>query len=327
MRMRTAITGLLLSSVCFGAEAPPRPYPCYRPSVAPVIDGEVAGDPAWQAIPSVTGFRVLGNGYTEAKQTTAQACWDDEAFYVAMVCEEPDAAQLKPVTRDGGPTWLEDSVEIFLQPKPPGQVYQFGVTAGGAKGGFEGNPDIWRCQAAAKTGADSYSLELRIPFAVISGRAAAGDRWLGTFCRNIFTITSGGDKFTNWAPLQARFLEPEHFLPIVLMAETPDAASAAKMTEQLNAAYRATLIARLRAAAAAGRKYTGDLIGASKDARFADQTRDLLRQWQEIDRLSSQAREASLPDIRRAIRTVTALARSSYEVKYEYLITRLLDGE
>jgi hypothetical protein len=295
--------------------------------VAPVVDGDVALDPAWEAIPSVTGFRVLGGGYTEAKQTTAQASWDDEAFYVAMVCEEPDAAQLKPVTRDGGPTWLEDSVEIFLQPKPPGQTYQFGVTAGGAKGGFEGNPDIWQCQTAAKIGPDSYSIELRIPFAVVSTRPVAGDRWLVTFCRNIFTITSGGDKFTNWAPLQTRFFEPEHFLPIVLMAETPDAASAAKVTEQLNAPYRATLIGKLRAAAAAGREYTKDLAEASQDARFADQARDLLRQWQDIERVNRQAAKASLPEVRKAIRTMTTLAKTSYEVKYEYLITKLVDGE
>ena len=68
-------------------------YPCYRVPVAPVMDGKVVGDPAWEPIPAVTGFHKLGAGYTDAKQTYARACWDDQALYVGLVCEEPDVAR------------------------------------------------------------------------------------------------------------------------------------------------------------------------------------------------------------------------------------------
>ncbi len=328
MRTAAILAGLLLAGTSFAAEPEGNGYPCYRAPSAPVIDGEVKGDPAWQAIPVVTGFRVLGDGYTQAKQTTAQACWDDQAICIAIVCEEPDAAQLKPTARDFGYTWGEDSVEIFLQPNPRGDAYQFGVTAGGAKGSGNGNPDVAKCQAAAQIGPDCYSLELRIPFGVLNTKPpTAGEKWLGTFCRNIFTTASGGDKFTNWAPLQRQFLEPEDYLPILFTGETLTPAQAAERTEQLNASYRSDLIAELHKAAMHGDVYTKDLAEATKDGRFADQARDLLHQWQEVERVNREADKAPLPDIRKAIRTVTALGKTSYDVKYKYLITKLFEGE
>jgi len=300
-------------------------YPCYRAPSAPTIDGDVLGDPAWQVIPCLTGFRVLGGSYTQAKQTTARACWDDEALYVAMVCEEPDAAALKPAVRDGGPTWQEDSIEIFLQPKANGQVYQFGVTAGGAKGMGEGNPDIGKCAAAAKIGQVDYGIEIRIPFGVVDARPAVGDQWLVTFCRNIFTTLSGGDKFTNWAPLLSRFLEPEHFLPMVLSGSAPDAAGAAQETEALNAPYRKALLTELRSAAKQGTEYRGALAQAAGHPRFAEEAGKLLHQWEDVERVNQEVDQASLPNIREAIASARSLVADSYRVKYEYLIAKLLE--
>ena len=80
---------LLLPFCAMASGAGPTSYPCYRTPVAPVMDGVLAGDPAWERIPSVTGFSKLGDGYTDAKQTYAQACWDDQALYVGVICEEP----------------------------------------------------------------------------------------------------------------------------------------------------------------------------------------------------------------------------------------------
>ena len=72
---------LLLLAFCAMASGAERMVdPCYRAPGAPVMDGKVAGDSAWDQIPMVTGFSKQGDGYTDAKQTYAQACWDDEAF-------------------------------------------------------------------------------------------------------------------------------------------------------------------------------------------------------------------------------------------------------
>jgi len=116
MRTHLALTIALLG--CVAAGAAPLSYPVFRTPAAVVIDGEVKQDAAWQGAPSVTGFSKLGGGYTNAKQSAAQMLWDDKGLYIAVVCEEPDAALLKPVVRDYGDTWAEDSLEIFRSRRP-----------------------------------------------------------------------------------------------------------------------------------------------------------------------------------------------------------------
>jgi hypothetical protein len=325
MRAKNIVTALIMLQVAaWGAGAGEQVYPCYRALEAPIIDGEVEGDPVWQHIPGATGFRRLGGGYTEVKQTVARACWDDEAFYVSMVCEEPDAAQLKPTIKDWGETWLEDSVEIFVQPEEKGQVYQFGVTAGGAKGGWEGTPDVARCAAAAKIGTNSYSIEIRIPYEVLKTRRPEnGRKWRGTFCRNIFTTKSGGDKFTNWSPLQSRFLEPENFATIVFVGNVLALEEARAVEEEINREYRQVIAAQLREASAEAPEYRKVLQEAAEDPVFGDQARALLRQWWRIDRLSRHSASAPLLDLRNALTQTRAAAAASHELKYRYLIHRL----
>lgn len=320
---RIAMIWVMASAVA--AAEPGNWYPVLRPAVAPVIDGQVAGDPAWQTIPAATGFHVLGGGYAAGKQTRAYWCWDDQALYVAAVLEEPDAALLKPAVKDGGDTWLEDSIEVFVQPLPPtGATFQFGVTCGGAVGGFEGSPDIRMCRAAAKIGEDSYSVELRIPYQVIGAKPAAGARWRGTVCRNIFTTRSGGDKFTSWSPLKSRFFEPDNFGTLEYAARTATTTEAAELTGQINQAYRATLVTALHAAAKEGADYLPTLSQAAGSKRFGDQARKLVESWQEVAKLDQEADQAPVLEVRRVLARVQQLSRDSYTVKYQYLIDKLL---
>jgi hypothetical protein len=325
--MRTLGLATILITLCLAlpALATVTTYTVYRPAVSPVVDGDVTDDPAWRMIPEATGFHVLGGGYTQAKQSATWLCWDAGAIYVALVAEEPDAAELKPSARDGGATWTEDSMEVFLQPRPPtGQTYQFGVTAGGAKGAGEGFPDLRQVQAAARIGETSYSLELRVPWAVVDVRPQAGDKWRGTVCRNIWTTTSGGDKFTSLSPLQSRFLEPENFATLIFSAATPDAAAAAKATQALNQDYRETLRKELRDLVATGEQYEDDLRSAVTDEVYGQQARELLRGWRRLARLNRRADEIALAEIRAGLAGSTNLERDSYEIKYRILLRRLL---
>lgn len=325
MNTRWTLPLLLIVMAALPAMAAPPTYPCHRPTVAPVIDGDVAGDPAWQTIPSVTGFSVLGGTYTYDKQSVARLCWTEAGLFIGVVCEEPDAKLLKPTAFDGGDTWMEDSLEIFVEPKRGGDVYQFGLTAGGAKGGFEGHPDITKMKAAAKIGADSYSVEALIPWAVVNASVPkAGDSWRGDVCRNIFTTKSGGDKFTCWAPLQSRFLEPDNFGTIVFNATNLSADAAAQATEQLNAAYRQRLLQQVAGAVGQFASYRDGLQTAAKDDKYGQQARALLRGWRDIERLNRQADQAGIVQMRAALKQLGQLNRDSYDVKYQYLIYRLL---
>jgi hypothetical protein len=316
------VLGLLAAGVPLQA-APPT-YPCYQPTLTPVPDGEIADDPAWQSIPTVTGFSVLGGTYTVPKQTFAQACWDDGALYVALTCEEPDAAQLKPTVPNGGPAWLDDGVEIFVQPAGGAQVFQFVITAGGARGSGDVFPDLGQVEVGTKIGSDAYWVEARIPFAVLGATPQVGDRWRGSFCRNTWTTQSGGDRFTSWPPLKQRFLEPESFATLVFCGPAPDAATAVEVGNDLNHAYRADLVTRLQGAAAQEAEYADALREAARDAEFGRRARTLRRRWREIDSALRDASRVPITDLRRTVGGADSLVQDSYDLKYAYLIALLL---
>lgn len=324
MTSRVILLTLVLAACLTPLWAAPPTYPCHHPPTAPVVDGEVAGDPAWQAIPSATGFSVLGNGYTYAKQTVARLCWTSEGLYLGVICEEPDAKLLKPQVFDNGDTWTEDSLEIFIEPGRTADTYQFGITAGGAKGGFEGHPDIAKMKAAGKIGDTWYGVEAFIPWAVVRVTPKAGDKWFGNICRNIFTTKSGGDKFTCWAPLQSRFFEPENFATLVFTDSVLSSNEAGKVTEQLNAPYRDTLLRQVAEAVKAFGEYREGLELAAKDEKYGEQAKGLLADWERLEAINQQAATAGILEMREALMKLEALNRESYEVKYRYLIDKLL---
>ncbi len=322
--MMRLLPALLLVGAMVPSYAAVPDYPCYRPTVAPVIDGDVAGDPAWKTIPAVTGFSVLGDGYAVAKQTTAQACWDDDAFYVAVTCEEPDAPNLHITVVDGGNFWEDDGLEIFVRPGADAQIFQFGVTAGGAKGAYLGFADFTKLQAAAKMGKGCYSLELRLPYSILRATPKVGDVWFGDFCRNIWTTNSGGDRFTSWAPLKAQFSEPANFAAFHLRGSAPDVAEAERICAALNAPYRDKLAGMVTAAAGTGGEYAAVLAEAARDPDFRARANDLRLRWDRVARVIRKTGQASVWELRRAITDVDALVRESYALKYAYLIAKLL---
>ena len=321
---------LALALPAVPATAAPMTYPCYQPNVAPVIDGQISDDPAWSNMPVATGFSKLGDGFTEAKQTSFQACWDDDALCLGVVCEEPDVARMKLSVRDGGEGWLDDGIEVFIQPVVDRQVCQLIFTAGGARCAGEGAPDFLKCQAAVARGQDFYALEASIPWEVIGATPATGDQWRGDVCRNIFTTFSGGDQFTCWAPLLKRFLEPEHFAVIDFRGPAPSAEQSAAITEQINAGYRAHLVGELRAVAAQADEYLPTLEEARRDPNFGRRARELTNQWRQLERLQQDATGAPITEgtgaevsLRGMLKGAGDLLKASYELKYAYLISKL----
>lgn len=317
------ITVALLTTA-FGCLAAERTYPCFRAQTSPVLDGEIAGDPAWRSMPVATGFSVLGGDYTVAKQTAVQACWDQDALYIGVTCEEPDIAHMKLQVRDGGPGWLDDGIELFLQP-PGGKVYQFITTAGAARTAWEGAADGFGYEAAASKNADGYCLEMRFPFALLEARAQEGDLWRGNFCRNIFTRNSGGDQFTTWAPATRQFLEPESFGTIELLGAPPSEAEALALSDRINAPYRQHLLEGVAQIAAEGEQYVPVLQEATRSRRFRGQAARLRAQWRRLQRALDDADAASTQELREMLRGADAMLEASYQVKWTYMIAELFD--
>ena len=243
---QSCLVAAVILLACGVAVAAPTPtYPCFRAAGPPVIDGIIEGDAAWECAPGVSGFHALGGGYTLAKQTTAFACYDDSGLYVAMLCEEPDIAEVKSVMKDGDDLWTEDGVEVFVQPVVAGPVYQFAVSAGGATRGAETASGVGGWQAAAHKGQDSYGIEASLPFSILGVAASEVASYRVAFCRNIWTYTCGGDKFTAWPALMSRFLEPGSFATLSFQPNAATLAQVAQAEARLNAAYRDSLMQQI----------------------------------------------------------------------------------
>ncbi|MDP6504092.1 MAG: hypothetical protein QF886_10770, partial [Planctomycetota bacterium] len=61
-----------------------------RAKQAPVIDGDLT-DACWNESVELFPFSTLGGGGSlSVLQTRVRLSWDDEAFYVAYHCEQPD---------------------------------------------------------------------------------------------------------------------------------------------------------------------------------------------------------------------------------------------
>ncbi|MGD9498040.1 MAG: carbohydrate-binding family 9-like protein, partial [Armatimonadota bacterium] len=301
-------------------------YPCFRVELAPAIDGAVLEDAAWSQVPGVTGFCVLGGGYTQAKQTTAFACHDSRSLYVAMVCEEPEIARVQSKMRDGDELWLEDGVEVFVQ-TPSGAIYQFAVTAGGARRGVEAVAGNVGWDAAAHRGADHYSVELAVPFELLHARPEDGG-WRVAFCRNIWTTAAGGDRFTSWPALRAAFREPGSFARLELRVGAASAQQGAAAEQALNADYRAHLVGQVNIAAAGAEQYIGVLRRAARDEQSAmrAEAREVVMAWWRAQRLAGTAAQAPIARLREVATMSTDLAQRSEVLAYRYLIEELLEG-
>jgi hypothetical protein len=163
-----------------------------------------------------------------------------------------------------------------------------------------------------------------IPFEVVKATTKAGDTWRGEICRNVFTSSGLVDKFTSWTPLQSRFLEPDNFATLAFSGETPSAEQVKQLTEELNLPYRRTVAAAIGAAAEIGAQYRGTLQEAQDDAVLGERARALLREWRQIERLSKQGDTASILSLRQSLMKLQLLNQDSYELKYRYLINKLL---
>ncbi len=121
--MRILPAALLLPALLFAQPPVPR-YEVRRAAVPLVIDGKL-DDKAWQSA-AVIEFVFPFAAQTGAKQkTTARLLWDDDYLYVGYDCEDTDIVALHAERDD--PTYLDDAVEIFINPKPSQTTVYFGL--------------------------------------------------------------------------------------------------------------------------------------------------------------------------------------------------------
>jgi hypothetical protein len=119
---------LLFPLFCFAAaQAQESPLPRYEVKRAKSrinVDGKLT-DKAWEDAP-VVELMFPFKQQTGRKQTTrVRLLWDEEALYAGYDCEDEDITA-QYVNRDD-PTYQDDVVEFFLNPKPSQDTIYFGM--------------------------------------------------------------------------------------------------------------------------------------------------------------------------------------------------------
>jgi hypothetical protein len=169
-------------------------YQCYKVPSPIKIDGKL-DDAAWKDIPEAKGFMDKG-AYVIPRQSTVRMGWDAENLYVGIHCYEPNVDKLKPLNgKHKYGVYGEDEVELFFTPKyskPPVSYYRFAI----ASNGFLETPrkhraDQWHykyidnhnIKTAGFTGKDYWSVEAKIPFAVLGGTPKPDKLWLTAIAR------------------------------------------------------------------------------------------------------------------------------------------------
>jgi hypothetical protein len=162
-------------------------------AAAPRITGDLS-DPVWKQGLKITQF-TFGR-HTPPDPTEAYVLATDTDLFVAFLCHEQrmGSLKLKHAGRDSE-VWLDDSVEIFLNPDMLGDaVYQIVVNAAGhfrdARGG-SGKPGSaeWNGDIEAKTSqaADRWIAEVRIPLKDLGIEGgSSGQMWRMNLARNDF---------------------------------------------------------------------------------------------------------------------------------------------
>lgn len=121
--MRIFLAGLILRALLLAQPPVPR-YEVKRATSRIVIDGK-PDEKAWESA-SPMEFIFPWDAQTGAKQkTTARLLWDDDNLYVAYDCEDADI--VAHYTERDDPTYLDDAVEIFINPKPSQTTVYFGL--------------------------------------------------------------------------------------------------------------------------------------------------------------------------------------------------------
>ena len=186
----------------------PKRYICYRAKGPINVDGRLEEE-SWRKAP-VGKFGWIDTGEEVPYRTEVRMLWDDENLYFGFRCEDPDV--WSEDTRKDTRVWVEEDVEIFLDPdwdernyyeleiNPKGTVYDVIWTEplgrfdwiGLVEWDFDGSSAV-RVEGTLNEHDDTdrgWTVEVAIPWVRLSDFAGAkacppepGDQWRANFSR------------------------------------------------------------------------------------------------------------------------------------------------
>ena len=214
------VSVVLTVSAAAAQERPTEPpaMQAKRLQVAPVIDGLVLGDEAWNGPVPATGFWQTqpNDGYPSTQRTEVFVGFTDTSLYIGVIAydEEPSEIVVTDSRRDSS---LDDTDAFIIiidglldrqngyvfGTNPAGIEYDGQVTAEGAGAGIGflgGDLNLnWdgSWSVATKTGEFGWSAEFEIPFRTLRFGSAETQDWGINFQRNI----RRNSEIAFWAPI------------------------------------------------------------------------------------------------------------------------------
>ena len=167
----------------------------YRVTTPPAIDGALDDEP-WSRPPLETGewlsYNPL-NGDRIPQQTRVWVAYDDNYFYFAFKCDDPEPAGIKTSIARRDNAWSDDWVGLSLDSLGTGQLsYHMMVNPSGIQmdmlnsiaGGEDTAPD-WIWDSAGRLTETGYSVEIRLPLQSIRFRGGENLRMGILFWRRV----------------------------------------------------------------------------------------------------------------------------------------------
>ena len=185
----------------------------------PTIDG-TAGKDEWQGAEELSGFELLKGKGPVKHATTVRIGFDERSLYAAFTCPEASMKHLLQRYRERDTAvWQDDAVELLVLPAgaEPADFYHFIVNSLGAvydahagSGTWNGSATIAATQNAQ---ANTWTMEIAVPWKDLGGRPAAGELWRANFCRDNPepAAAHGTGEWSSWCPSFAGFNSPEYF--------------------------------------------------------------------------------------------------------------------
>lgn len=187
-----------------------------RLSRAPVVDGKL-DEHVWLEAARVADFRNTRTGEPVKPGTQAWLGYDDRALYVGFRCEEPDMDSLvaERQGRDAEGIWLDDGVEVFVDPSGERRRYaHFIINVAGAMLDEIGQDTSWdsAAQARVTTREGEWKCELAIPWRDLEAAGLSRKTVMAmNLCRNRFAGRGSGWRHAAWSATYAWYHVPRRF--------------------------------------------------------------------------------------------------------------------
>jgi len=182
------------------------------PRPKPTVDGIL--DNAYLEQGVTLELREYTQGSRLKAATTAYVARDEKDLYIFFSCREPNMAkrQTERAKKRDDHVWATDCVEIFIDRTGDAvKLVHMGVSSIGVR--YDARKDIgkdWNpeYEVATMLDTESWSAELKIPFASLGGAPEPGETWRMNFCRERH---AGAYELGAWSVTLGHFHQPDRF--------------------------------------------------------------------------------------------------------------------